>query len=284
VKIKVLMSSPAATIGEDAGLDQARALLDRGCAGDLPVVKDARLVGVLRRRDLHRVSPSTIPHLARYELPCHFEDIPVRGVMVRDAPAVAPDTSVEEAARLARARQARSLPVLEDDALVGMVTRADLLNALIELLEHEAPTSFGHILVPTDFGRAAGRALEVAMDLAARHRARLTLLHVLSPGMRAALPDGIPSPLRTEIREDRRQRCLARLRALAFREGEIGAVACQVAMGEPTAEIVRVAARAEADLIVMGTRGGGRLRRLAGGGVTAAVARLAPCPVLAVRA
>jgi nucleotide-binding universal stress UspA family protein/CBS domain-containing protein len=284
MRIKTLMSSPAAAIGEDAGLDQARGLMDRGRTDDLPVTNGARLVGVLRRRNLHRLAPSTIPRLARYELPCFLEDIPVREVMARNVPAVAPDTGVEEAACLARARQAQSLPVLEDDALVGMVTRADLLNALIELLEHDAPTSFGHILVPTDFGRAAGRALEAAMDLAARHRARLTLLHVLSPGMRAAVPEGIPSPFRAEIREDRRQRCLARLRSLAFREGEIGAVTCQVAMGDPTDEIVRVAARTEADLIVMGTRGGGRLRRLIGGGVTAAVARIAPCPVLAVKA
>ena len=283
MKIKTLMSSPAASIGEDDGLDQARALMDRGCAADLPVVKGARLVGMLRRWDLHRFSPSTIPRVARHELPCHFEGIPVREVMARDVPAVAPDTSVEEAACLARARQAQSLPVVEDDELVGMVTRADLLNALIELLDGEAPTSFGHILVPTDFGRAAGRALDAATDLAARHRARLTLLHVLSPGMRAAVPEGIPSPLRAEIREDRRQRCLARLRALAFRDGEIGAVACRVAMGDPTDEIVRVAACTDADIIVMGSHGGGWLRRPVGGGVTAGVARIAPCPVLAVK-
>jgi nucleotide-binding universal stress UspA family protein/CBS domain-containing protein len=283
MRIKTLMASPAVTIEEDAPLHLARALMSRGNSADLLVVRDSRLVGVLRDRDVRRVGPSTIPRLARYELPDLLADIPVREVMGRDTAAVTPDTSVEEAACLAGARQAQSLAVLEGDEPVGTVTRTDLLNALIELLDDEAPTSFGHILVPTDFGRAAGQALDAAMELAVRHRARLTLLHVFSPAMRAAVAKGIPPPLRSELREDRRQRCLARLRALSLREGEIGAVTCQVATGDPAEEIVRVAACIEADLIVMGTRGGGWLRRLMGGGVTAAVSRRAPCPVLAVK-
>jgi nucleotide-binding universal stress UspA family protein len=213
----------------------------------------------------------------------HIVGVPSdREVMRRGVAAATPGTTVEEAARLARMRQVRSLVVPQDEELLGTVTRTDLLNALIELLEAETPTSFAHILVPTDFGGAAGRAHGVAMELAARHRARLTLLHILSPPVRAAIVEGVPAALRAQLREDRRQRCLARLRSLAFQEGEFGAVACQVATGDPAAEIVRVAGRIEADLIVMGTRGGGWIRRLIGGGVTAAVARRAPCPVLAV--
>jgi nucleotide-binding universal stress UspA family protein/CBS domain-containing protein len=283
MRIKTLMTSPAVTIEEDAPIHLARALKSRGSTADLFVVKDSRLVGVLRDRDVRRVGPSTIPRLARYELPDLLADIPVREVMERDAAAVTPDTSVEDAARLAGARQAQSLAVLEGDEPVGTVTRTDLLNALIELLDDEAPTSFGHILVPTDFGRAAGRALDAAMDLAVRHRARLTLLHVLPRATRAARMEAVPSAVRAQLGADRRQRCLARLRSLALREGEIGAVTCQVATGDPAAEIVRVAACTEADLIVMGTRGGGWLRRLIGGGLTAAVSRCAPCPVLAVK-
>lgn len=282
MRVKTVMTCPAPAIEETSTLWRARQVLARDGATHLPVVKDSRIVGMLSDRDLRRVGPSTLPVLARYELPCLLDDLPVINAMTRDVAAIHPQRAVEEAARLARQHRAQILPVLEGEELVGVVTRANLLGVLIDLLEDQAPTSFGHILVPVDFGRAACRALEAAMELGVRHRARLTLLHVLPRAMRPARMEDVPSAVHTQRGAGRRQRCLARLRALVLREGEAGAVACQIAAGNPAAEIVRVAARIEADLIVMGTRGGRWIRRLIGGGVTAAVTRRAPCPVLVV--
>lgn len=44
---------------------------------------------------------------------------------------VATDTTVEEAARLVHERGHNRLPVVEGDRLVGVVTRVDLLGALV---------------------------------------------------------------------------------------------------------------------------------------------------------
>jgi len=283
MRVKTLMTSPAAAFETTSPLWQARQLLGGDSATHLLVARDSRIVGVLSDRDLRRVGPSTLPTLAQYELPSLLDDLPVAQAMTREVVTIEPQTAVEEAARLAGQHQAQTLPVLEGEELVGVVTRANLLGALIDLLEDQAPTSFGHILVPVDFGRAACRGLEAAMELAVRHRARLTLLHVLPRALRVARMEEVPFAVRAQLGATRRQRCLARLRALVLREGEIGAVTCQVAAGNPAAEILRAAARIEADVIVMGTRGGGWVRRLVRDGVTAAVTRRAPCPVLIVK-
>jgi nucleotide-binding universal stress UspA family protein len=53
-------------------------------------------------------------------------------------------------------------------------------------------------------------------------------------------------------------------------------------VGQPTEEIVEVAERREADLVVVGTREAGLLERLLGGSVSQGVARRAHCDVLIV--
>ena len=60
-------------------------------------------------------------------------------------------------------------------------------------------------------------------------------------------------------------------------------VRVRIADGPPTAAIVRAARRARADVIVMGWRGHGAVRRLLAGSVSRDVVRAAPCSVLVVR-
>lgn len=56
-----------------------------------------------------------------------------------------------------------------------------------------------------------------------------------------------------------------------------------VALGDPRVEIVHVAEETGADMIALGARGFGRLKRLFVGSTSLAVARYAPCPVAIVR-
>ena len=56
-----------------------------------------------------------------------------------------------------------------------------------------------------------------------------------------------------------------------------------VALGDPRVEIVRQAEEWKADLVVVGARGLGTVKRLLLGSISDAVARHAPCPVLVVK-
>lgn len=60
-------------------------------------------------------------------------------------------------------------------------------------------------------------------------------------------------------------------------------VAVETALGDPAEEIVALAKRQRADLIVVGSRGRGRIAGLFLGSVANQIARTAPCPVTIVR-
>ena len=65
--------------------------------------------------------------------------------------------------------------------------------------------------------------------------------------------------------------------------GRWSGVRVVVADGPPAAAIIRAARRRRADVIVMGWRGHGPIRRLLAGSVSRSVVRVAPCSVLVVR-
>ena len=54
-------------------------------------------------------------------------------------------------------------------------------------------------------------------------------------------------------------------------------------MGDPAAEVVRIAEEESAEMIVMGTHGRTGLTRLLMGSVAEAIVRRSPCPVLTYR-
>jgi nucleotide-binding universal stress UspA family protein len=136
------------------------------------------------------------------------------------------------------------------------------------------------ILHPTDFSDGSRAAFELACSLAREHGARLSLLHV------TVLPDlayrgyGLPGfPL--EAREYLADVAagLDQLRP----PGGAFPVERRLVEGDPATEIVRLAAEAGADLIVMGTHGRTGLRHALLGSVAEQVIRKAPCPVLTLK-
>lgn len=140
------------------------------------------------------------------------------------------------------------------------------------------------IVYASDFSPASRRAFAVATEFAREHRAALTIVHVLMP----LLPGGPDVPVSAatlnEIERGTRlwaERQGQRLAAKARKAG-VKAVAT-VEQGDPSAEILRVARRVRAGLIVIGTHGRTGLPRLVLGSVADRVVRTATCPVLTVR-
>jgi len=141
------------------------------------------------------------------------------------------------------------------------------------------------ILHATDFSAAAHPAFREALARARRPRARLCLLHVVTPPP-MILEDSYLSArawrrLEAEgLRAARRR--LAPLQARARAAG-IATSAMVVRSPVPFFAIVRTARRLGADLIVVGTHGRTGLARVALGSVAERVVALASCPVLTVR-
>ena len=165
---------------------------------------------------------------------------------------------------------------------------------------------FTHVLVPTDLSDPANHALRYAIEEATLHRAKVTVLHVLTghtgtevyyvsdgppggAGQEAVDPSG-GGPLRsfspphpTVVRHDPGEVVRTQLQDLIRATGFPGTWEVEVATGHPADAIVRVAQEGGADLIVMGTHGRTGLQHVLLGSVAEKVVRLAPCPVLTVR-
>jgi nucleotide-binding universal stress UspA family protein len=145
---------------------------------------------------------------------------------------------------------------------------------------------YKRILVPVDGSATANRGLKEALRLAKAHRSRLCLLHVVEEyfiaqaGEAIAYADEMFDALRASGRK-----VLARAQAAAKKSGVPASTVLVESIAQPVAEVVaRQARRFKADLIVLGTHGRRGVRRVVLGSDAEQVVRLAPTPVLLVRA
>lgn len=139
-----------------------------------------------------------------------------------------------------------------------------------------------HILVPTDFSDNATQALDYAVALAAKLDATVHVLNVIGAQMLGIeLGVALTSSMVDSILEGNQQE-LNRLVAARAGRAKFGPTVLK--FGDARDSILATAAEVGADLVVMGTHGRSGLTRLVIGSVAEAVVRMAPCPVLLVRA
>jgi acetoin utilization protein AcuB len=91
-----------------------------------------RVVGVLSRIDLQHVLPSTATTLSVNEMNYQLSRLKVRDYMTRKVVEVAPDATIEEAARLMHDSDVSGLPVVKNGRLVGLINRTMMLEVFIE--------------------------------------------------------------------------------------------------------------------------------------------------------
>lgn len=142
---------------------------------------------------------------------------------------------------------------------------------------------FKKILVPVDFSSDSAQAVRMAMDLALRYEAALTLIHVYEP-VAYMMPDAntfFTQPQLDQLFAELRKH-LDALQAEA-RAGGVVRVETRLEQGFAVSEICESAKRMGCDLIVMGTHGRTGLSHLFLGSVAERVLRMAPCPVLTVK-
>jgi len=137
------------------------------------------------------------------------------------------------------------------------------------------------ILLATDGSREDELAAKSALGLAQQTGSELHVVHVLA----SPLDTQDPSSFEPEVRRQLEKRTRERIDELVGRiESSGGDVAgSHLGVGRPDAVIIGQAEQIGAGVIVMGSRGFGRIRRALTGSVSDSVVRHAHCPVLVVR-
>jgi len=139
------------------------------------------------------------------------------------------------------------------------------------------------ILVPLDFSAHSVAALDRAVDFAKAFGAKIHLLHSYAVPMHGVMPydfaipdglwDGIRKAAESKLEEFRQRIVSAGVEANS-----------EVSPALPSEAIMTATREIDADLIIMGTHGHTGLKHILLGSVAERTIRLAPCPVLTVKA
>jgi nanoRNase/pAp phosphatase (c-di-AMP/oligoRNAs hydrolase) len=116
VLIKDVMSFPVFSMSSDTNMKEAALLLrEKGCTG-VPIVDSGNLVGIISRRDFRKIKKES-------QLKA-----PIKAFMSTRVKKIAPKESPMDAVKLMVKHDIGRLPVVEDDKIVGIITRSDAMN------------------------------------------------------------------------------------------------------------------------------------------------------------
>ncbi len=171
-----------------------------------------------------------------------------------------------------------------------------------------------NILVPTDGSPHANKAVTLAIDIASKYGAGLNIISVIEdgalsenamrmarekdidvdlleahPDLSAVSLEGEPAVLHAEytlatakVRAELAEVIVTEAKEQAASQG-LDRVSGRAEGGDPAKAILEAAEKADADLIVMGSRGLGALKSLLVGSVSQKVSHLASCSCIAVK-
>jgi CBS domain-containing protein len=114
-----IMTRKVATIHPGASVQEAAQLLDQRRISGAPVVDaDDKIIGIITEADI-------ISKVDR-------EGLRVADIMSHNVIAVSEETPVSEIAALLTERKIKRVPVVENEKLVGIVSRADIVHAVAQ--------------------------------------------------------------------------------------------------------------------------------------------------------
>lgn len=117
-RVREIMTHDVEFIAHDTSLAEASARLTQLDITGAPVRRDGAVVGIISRRDIRRAE--TAGKL----------DLPVSSHMANEVATIEADEPIEDALDLMTARDIGRIPVTENGAIVGIVTRTDIINLL----------------------------------------------------------------------------------------------------------------------------------------------------------
>lgn len=113
-----IMTRRVYTITPQASVQEVAQLLNRERISGVPVIDDAggQLIGIVTEADI-------IQNIGR-------DDLQVADIMSRQLTTVTEDTPVSEIAALLSERQIKRVPVVQNGRVIGIVSRADIVQAV----------------------------------------------------------------------------------------------------------------------------------------------------------
>ncbi len=169
------MKREMVTVTPGATLEEAARLLKAHRIHHLPVVEEGdRLAGIVSDTDLRNATLDGMSGGADHG--DSGRPATVVEIMTRDVVTLSPGDTLDDAMLVLTHERIGALPVVEGERLVGIVTKADILTALLSTLDVEGLGVRIEVVLPRDV-REVARLVGVLGDLQAEVRSLVLAPH-----------------------------------------------------------------------------------------------------------
>lgn len=132
VPVSQIMTKELVVLNPTQSLYDAEKLFNKHSIRHIPVVEGDRVVGVISRSDLLRISYADLNENEETVDSVVYDMYSLPQVMTRVPVTVESDTTVKEVAEILAKQSFHSIPVVDQGKLVGIVTTTDLIKYLLE--------------------------------------------------------------------------------------------------------------------------------------------------------
>ena len=134
ISVKDVMCKNVVSVSPTERIVHARRQMLEAHIGRLPVIDDDELVGMITSKDLMRAFIEFRKSVPEKYQKSQIKDLLVEDIMSSNPVFVSKEMSITEVSNIIMETGFNGLPVVEDDAVVGIITQTDILR-LIEKLE-----------------------------------------------------------------------------------------------------------------------------------------------------
>ncbi len=135
MNVRDLMQTEVISLSLYDHLGIAEDIMRLGRVRHLPVLDGERPVGLVSQRDLFRAGMSSVLQIDVESNQEWLEKVAVKDVMSHEVESIHPDQPMRSAVQTLLAKKIGCLVVVEDEALVGLISETDCLGYLAQLLE-----------------------------------------------------------------------------------------------------------------------------------------------------
>ncbi|MDJ1155426.1 CBS and ACT domain-containing protein [Macrococcus caseolyticus] len=146
--VERIMTSPCITFNKEGSIAQAIALMNEKNIRHLPIVDDEQqLQGIISDREIKEVLPSLLKHDEAIDY-----NVPISQIMQKNVITCHPLDFVADIAVDFYDASIASIPVVQNEKVVGIVTSKNMLNTFIELTGATRPGTTIQISIPDEPG------------------------------------------------------------------------------------------------------------------------------------
>lgn len=123
MKIREIMRTPVIAVKPSETVGKALKIMNKENINGTPIVDDDNnLLGIIVKADIYRFLMD----------PGHYESCPVEWVMIKEVVKAQADEDIMEVAKRLRDKDVIALPIVEGDAMVGIVSIEDIVDYFLE--------------------------------------------------------------------------------------------------------------------------------------------------------